>query len=106
MYKDTHREAALSTSGDLGPEWLIHRLLAGTSASRAAFAARFCLGESDHIRKEWIANRLEDVAEIFAVAVGGFLVMNIGPSHAKPLSRKSSEETHGRSEASDLDELK
>ena len=36
----------------------------------------FLLGEGDHNRKEWLENRLEELAEIFAVAVGGFSVMN------------------------------
>ena len=36
----------------------------------------FLLGEGDHNRKEWLENRLEELAEIFAVAVGGFSVMD------------------------------
>ena len=32
----------------------------------------FLLGEGPLNRKEWIENRLEELAEIFAVAVGGF----------------------------------
>ena len=36
----------------------------------------FLLGEGDNNRKEWIENRLEELAEIFAVAVGGFSVMD------------------------------
>ena len=36
----------------------------------------FLLGEGDHNRKQWLQNRLEELAEIFAVAVGGFSVMN------------------------------
>jgi hypothetical protein len=32
----------------------------------------FHRGEGDHNRKEWIENRLEELAEVFAVAVGGF----------------------------------
>jgi hypothetical protein len=36
----------------------------------------FLLGEGDHNRREWIENRLEELAGIFAVAVGGFSVMN------------------------------
>jgi hypothetical protein len=36
----------------------------------------FLLGEGDYNRKEWIENRLEELAGIFAVAVGGFSVMN------------------------------
>src|ERR1700722_10387271 len=36
----------------------------------------FLLGEGDHNRKEWIENRLEELAGIFAVSVGGFSLMN------------------------------
>ena len=36
----------------------------------------FLLGEGDHNRKLWLQNRLEELAEIFAVSVGGFSVMN------------------------------
>jgi hypothetical protein len=36
----------------------------------------FLLGEGDQNRQEWIENRLEELAEIFAVAVGGFSVMD------------------------------
>ena len=36
----------------------------------------FLLGERDQNRKEWIEKRLEELAEIFAVAVGGFSVMD------------------------------
>ena len=36
----------------------------------------FLLGEGDHNRQEWLENRLEELAEIFAVAVGGFSVMD------------------------------
>jgi hypothetical protein len=32
----------------------------------------FLLGEGDHNRQEWLENRLQELAEIFAVAVGGF----------------------------------
>ncbi len=32
----------------------------------------FLLGGGDHNRKEWLENRLEDLAKIFAVSVGGF----------------------------------
>ena len=35
----------------------------------------FLLGEGDHNRKQWLQNRLEELAEIFAASVGGFLVM-------------------------------
>ena len=36
----------------------------------------FLLGEGDHNRKEWLENRLEKLAGIFGVSVGGFSVMN------------------------------
>jgi REP element-mobilizing transposase RayT len=34
------------------------------------------LGEGDNNRKEWLENRLEELADVFAVAVGGFSVMD------------------------------
>jgi hypothetical protein len=36
----------------------------------------YLLGESDLNRKDWIATRLEELAEIFAVGVGGFSVLD------------------------------
>ena len=36
----------------------------------------FLLGEGDNSRKEWLANRLEELADVFAVAVGGFSVLD------------------------------
>jgi hypothetical protein len=37
---------------------------------------RACLlGEEPHKRKQWIENRLQELAGIFAVSVGGFSVM-------------------------------
>jgi REP element-mobilizing transposase RayT len=36
----------------------------------------FLLGEGDNNRKQWIENRLEELSDIFAVAVGGFSVMD------------------------------
>ena len=36
----------------------------------------FLLGDEEHDRKEWIENRLEELADCFAVSVGGFSVMN------------------------------
>ena len=35
----------------------------------------FLLGEEPHRRKQWIEYRLQELAEIFAVSVGGFSVM-------------------------------
>jgi hypothetical protein len=34
------------------------------------------LGEGPGDRKKWVENRLEELAEIFAIAVGGFSVMD------------------------------
>jgi putative transposase len=36
----------------------------------------FLLGEGDQNREKWIENRLEELADIFAVAVGGFSVLD------------------------------
>jgi hypothetical protein len=36
----------------------------------------FLLGEGPDDRKKWVENRLEELAEIFAIAVGGFSVMD------------------------------
>src|ERR1700679_1807009 len=36
----------------------------------------FLLGEGDNNRKEWLENRLEELAEIFALAVGGVAIMD------------------------------
>ena len=36
----------------------------------------FLLGEGEFDRKEWIDRRLQELAEIFAVSVGGFSVMD------------------------------
>ena len=36
----------------------------------------FLLSESPLNRKQWIEHRLEELAEIFAIAVGGFSVMD------------------------------
>jgi REP element-mobilizing transposase RayT len=36
----------------------------------------FLLGEGPGNRKQWIENRVEELAEIFAIAVGGFSVMD------------------------------
>jgi hypothetical protein len=36
----------------------------------------FLLGEGDHNREQWIQDRLGELADIFAVAVGGFSVMD------------------------------
>ncbi len=34
------------------------------------------LGDEEHNRKEWIENRLEELADCFAVAVAGFSAMD------------------------------
>ena len=36
----------------------------------------FLLGEGDQNRKKWLENRLEELTGIFAIAVGGFSVMD------------------------------
>jgi REP element-mobilizing transposase RayT len=36
----------------------------------------FLLGDQEHNRKEWIDNRIEELTGVFAVAVGGFSVMD------------------------------
>jgi hypothetical protein len=36
----------------------------------------FLLGEGPEDRKKWVENRLEELADIFAIAVGGFSVMD------------------------------
>jgi hypothetical protein len=36
----------------------------------------FLLGEGDQNRKDWLENRLEELADIFAIAIGGFSVMD------------------------------
>ena len=44
--------------------------------SRYLAPAHFLLGDDEHDRKGWIENRIEEVARIFAIAVGGFSVMD------------------------------
>ena len=36
----------------------------------------FLLGEGQHDRRLWIETRLQDLAEIFAIAVGGFSILD------------------------------
>jgi hypothetical protein len=55
----------------------------------------FLLGEGDHNRREWLENRLEELAEIFAVAVGGFAVMH---NHLHVLLRLDPEVAQGWSD--------
>ena len=38
----------------------------------------FLLSEGKANRKEWIENRIKELAEIFAVGIGGFSVMFVG----------------------------
>jgi hypothetical protein len=47
----------------------------------------FLLGEAGHNRKEWLEDRLEELAGIFAVTVGGFSVIQAGRLHRPALSR-------------------
>jgi hypothetical protein len=61
------------------------------------------LGEGDYSRKDWIGSRLEELAEIFAVAVGGFSMVDkpeISRKGAKPQSCRRVEETNERSHES------
>ena len=44
----------------------------------------FLLGEGNSNRREWIENRLEELAQIFAITVGGFSVLN---NHLHVLAR-------------------
>ena len=53
------------------------------------------LGEGEHSRQEWLENRLEELAEIFAVAVGGFAVMH---NHLHVLVRLDPEVAQGWSD--------
>ena len=55
----------------------------------------FLLGEGPINRKEWIENRLEELAEIFAVAVGGFSVMD---NHLHVLARLDPDVANGWSD--------
>ena len=74
---------------------MILRWPAGTSASRAACCRAFSLGEGPHDRKGWIENRLEELAQIFAIAVGGFSVMD---NHLHVLLRLDQEVADGWSD--------
>ena len=51
----------------------------------------FLLGEGPEDRKKWVENRLEELAEIFAIAVGGFSVMN---NHLHVLVRLDQDVAH------------
>ena len=51
-------------------------LRVGITASRRCVRCAFLLGEGPTNRKEWIEHRLQELAEIFAVAVGGFSVLD------------------------------
>ncbi len=55
----------------------------------------FLLGEGDHNRKEWLEKRLEELAGLFAVSVGGFSVMN---NHLHLLLRLDPEVAHAWSD--------
>ena len=55
----------------------------------------FLFGEGCHNRKEWLENRLEELADIFAVAVGGFSVMD---NHLHVLVRLDPEVAQGWSD--------
>ena len=55
----------------------------------------FLLGEGGHDRKCWIEHRLEELAEIFAVAVAGFAILD---NHVHLLVRLDPEVARGRSD--------
>ena len=55
----------------------------------------FLLGERPHDRKGWIENRLEELAQIFAIAVGGFSLMD---NHLHVLLRLDQEVADGWSD--------
>ncbi len=55
----------------------------------------FLLGDGPHDRKGWIENRLEELAQIFAIAVGGFSVMD---NHLHVLLRLDQEVADGWSD--------
>ena len=55
----------------------------------------FLLGEGPINRKKWIENRLEELAEIFAVAVGGFSVID---NHLHVLARLDPDVANGWSD--------
>jgi hypothetical protein len=52
-------------------------------------------GEGEHDRKEWIERRLQELVEIFAVAVGGFSVLD---NHLHVLLRLDPDEAPGWSD--------
>jgi hypothetical protein len=64
----------------------------------------FLMSEGDLHREEWFDNQLEELADIFAIGVGGFSVMKNGEVSRK--SRKTREEANGRCQAIGVDELK
>ena len=55
----------------------------------------FLLGEGPYDRKAWIENRLEELAQIFGIAVGGFSVMD---NHLHVLLRLDQEVADGWSD--------
>ena len=55
----------------------------------------FLLGEGPHDRKGWIQNRLEELAQIFGIAVGGFSVLD---NHLHLLLRLDQEVAKGWSD--------
>jgi hypothetical protein len=56
---------------------LVDACLSRSYHSVTRFVRRaFLLGRGDHNRNEWLAIRLEELSKIFAVAVGGFSVMD------------------------------
>src|SRR5271157_1456914 len=55
----------------------------------------FLLGEGMHDRKSWIEHRLEELAEIFAVAVAGFAILD---NHLRLLVRQDPDVARGWSD--------
>jgi hypothetical protein len=51
--------------------------------SRRCIRKAFLLSESEHNRKDWFENRLEELADILAVPAGGFSVIDLNPVTAK-----------------------
>ena len=46
----------------------------------------YLVGEGDHNRKEWLENRLEELAQVFAVAEGIAQARSQGKPHGRPIT--------------------
>ena len=60
------------------------------------------LGEGPEDRRKWVENRLEELADIFSIAVGGFSVMD-HPSGGRRSSNPMLGDSYHRSMPSDRD---